>query len=130
VDVQVRVSRSTTLRSHVVCNCPLFTHASRTHSAINTCRTCSTFGVDCVEIDEFPNATIAEYGTVTGADNMKAEIFARGPIACGVNAEPLIDYDGGVYVDDKISDKGVNHIISVVGWGANDDGSQVRGATS
>lgn len=27
---------------------------------------------------------------------MKAEIFARGPIAIGVNAEPMIDYNGGV----------------------------------
>jgi len=62
-----------------------------TPSAINTCRTCSTFGVDCSAIDEYPNATISEYGTVTGADNMKSEIFARGPIACGVNAEVRLD---------------------------------------
>lgn len=92
-----------------------------TPSAINTCRTCSTFGVDCAVIDQFPNATIAEYGTVTGADNMKAEIFARGPIACGVNAEPLLDYAGGVFSDDKVRDKLVNHIISIVGWGTDSD---------
>ena len=65
-------------------------------SPINTCRTCSTFGADCVQIDSYPNASIAEYGVVKGADNMKAEIYARGPIACGINAEPLVDYVGGV----------------------------------
>ncbi len=44
---------------------------------INICRTCSTFaayGGKCQEIDIFPNATVAEYGTVTGVDNMKAEV--------------------------------------------------------
>ena len=135
-----------------------------TPSDINTCRTCSTFGVDCAAIDQvsfgkkilerdgrseafvtrfssrfnwrpsfappphthsqFPNATIAEYGTVTGADNMKSEIFARGPIACGVNAEPLLDYAGGVFSDDAIRDKLVNHIISIVGWGTDSDSGE------
>ena len=40
-------------------------------SAINTCRTCSTFtamGGKCVEIDHYPNASIAEYGSVAGKD--------------------------------------------------------------
>lgn len=44
-----------------------------------------------------------------------AEIFARGPIACGVDAEPLHKYNGGIFSD--TSDKEINHIISVVGWG-------------
>jgi len=53
-----------------------------TCSKINTCRTCNTFsafGGKCVEIDEYPNATIAEYGTYSlETDKIKAEIFARG----------------------------------------------------
>ena len=93
-------------------------------SALNTCRTCSTFGVECSEIDEYPNATIAEFGTVKGAANMKAEIFARGPIACGINAEPILDYAGGVFKDRAFRDRGVNHIISIVGWGINDEDGQ------
>lgn len=32
------------------------------------------------------------YGAVHGASAMRAEIFARGPIACGVDAEPLLNY--------------------------------------
>ena len=95
-----------------------------TCSAINTCRTCNTFsafGGKCVEIDEYPNATIAEYGTYSlDAYKIKAEIFARGPVAAGINAEPIIDYHGGVYTDDNPEDKGINHIVSIVGWGLNE----------
>lgn len=96
-------------------------HVDTTCSSINTCRTCNTFssfGGECVEIDAYPNATIAEYGTYSlDADKIKAEIFARGPVAAGINAEPLIEYHGGVYSDDNPEDKGINHIVSIVGWG-------------
>mgnify|MGYP000253280474 FL=1 len=42
-----------------------------------TCRTCSTFGTTCQPIDKFPNVTIAEFGVVSGADEMKAEIAGK-----------------------------------------------------
>ena len=90
-----------------------------TCNAFNTCRTCSTFtsmGGKCVGIETFPNASIAEYGSVAGEDKMMAEIYARGPIACGVNAEPLHEYTGGIMSAPQAS-KGINHIVSVVGWG-------------
>lgn len=67
---------------------------------INICRTCNTFnafGGFCSEIDIYPNATVAEYGTIAGERAMMAEIYKRGPIACGVDATPLDDYDGGMY---------------------------------
>jgi cathepsin X len=88
-------------------------------SAINTCRTCNTFtsyGGKCTGLSTYPNATIAEYGSVDGADRIAAEIYARGPIACGVNAEPLVDYKGGIF-DDASASQQVNHIVSIVGWG-------------
>lgn len=84
----------------------------------NTCRTCSTFssmGGFCSELDFFPNVTVADFGEVSGASDMQKEIFARGPIACVVNAEPLHKYTGGIYTEDTPG--GSNHIISVVGWG-------------
>jgi hypothetical protein len=52
--------------------------ADYTCSAMNTCRTCSTFsenGGICRGLSIFPNATVAEYGSVSGADAMKAEIY-------------------------------------------------------
>ena len=55
--------------------------ADFTCSAINTCRTCSTFlsnGGFCAGIDQFPNATVAEFGTVSGEDEIMAELYARG----------------------------------------------------
>lgn len=85
----------------------------------NICRTCGTFsayGVPCRGLIHFPNATIAEYGEVTGAEKMKKEIFARGPIACGLNADYIDEYRGGV-LDVPDADRGINHIVSVVGWG-------------
>ena len=87
-------------------------------SAFNTCRTCSTFaarGGFCAAISTFPNATVAEYGRVWGMTAMQAEIFARGPIACSLNAEPLHTYTGGVLRSDE--PKVVNHAVSVYGWG-------------
>lgn len=85
--------------------------------AENVCRTCSTFsssGGKCVEIDKYPNATVTEFGDVSGADAMAKEIMTRGPIACGVDAGPLLNYTGGVISD---AGQGVDHIVSVIGWG-------------
>lgn len=66
-------------------------HVDTSCSASNTCKTCDTFGGmggACTEIDYFPNATIAEYGTYSIlsapkdiVDRLKAEIYARGPVA-------------------------------------------------
>lgn len=84
----------------------------------NICRTCSTFsdeGGKCVGVSHFPNATVNEYGNVDGVYAMKSEIYKRGPITCGVHADPLIEYTNGVY-DDPTSLKDINHIVSIVGW--------------
>jgi cathepsin X len=65
-------------------------HVDTSCNAVNTCRTCSGFsdsGGDCVELDYFPNATVAEYGEievhwtdkwVDVAHRIRAEIYARG----------------------------------------------------
>merc|ERR1719152_522256 len=42
------------------------------------------------------------------------EIFARGPISCGIDASPILQYTGGIATD---AGEGVDHVISVVGWG-------------
>mmetsp|Transcript_18908 Transcript_18908/g.38340 ORF Transcript_18908/g.38340 Transcript_18908/m.38340 type:complete len:349 (-) Transcript_18908:251-1297(-) len=106
-------------------------HVDTSCSAMNTCRTCDTFagnGGACTEIDVFPNATIAEYGTYNifsfnRVHKIKAEIYARGPVAAVVNAEPLVGYRGGVVKDDSIADKIPNHVVSIVGWSKDEDGT-------
>lgn len=101
-------------------------HVDTTCTALNTCKTCDTFGGmggKCTEIDIMPNATLAEYGTYSVLKNLsgiveqiQAEIYARGPVATGVNAEPLVDYTGGRVNDTKVWHMLVNHIVSIIGW--------------
>jgi cathepsin X len=96
-----------------------------TCTAMNTCRTCSTFtenGGKCVPLNVFPNATIAQYGAVSGESAMMQEIYARGPIACGINAAPILDYHGGVA--NIPNQPGIDHVISVTGWGVDGQGNK------
>jgi cathepsin X len=91
--------------------------ADWTCSPLNVARTCSTFsdnGGACRPVTKYPNATITEYGEINGADAMAKEIYARGPIACGIDAAPILNYTGGVV--DMVG-SGVDHVISVTGWG-------------
>jgi cathepsin X len=88
-------------------------------TATNICKTCDTFtsnGGTCSPILQYPNATIESFGAVKGASNMMTEIYKNGPIACGINAEGIVDYAGGV-LDVPRTLKMINHIISIVGWG-------------
>lgn len=85
-------------------------------------------GGKCTEIDFFPNATLAEYGTYSvlsdpkgASQKIMAEIYARGPVATGVNAEPLVKYEGGIVRDTKFWHMMVNHIVSIVGWGTDEE---------
>lgn len=45
---------------------------------------------------------------------MQKEIMARGPISCGIDAQPILEYTGGIF---KGAGMGIDHVISVVGWG-------------
>merc|ERR1712217_958627 len=65
--------------------------ADWTCTPTNTAVTCGTFGEACVGLSQYPNATISEYGSITGKDAMMKEIFSRGPIACGIDAGPIRD---------------------------------------
>ncbi len=85
----------------------------------NICRTCSTFsylGGKCKEINYYPNATIADYGRVNGYRAMQQEIYENGPIACGINANAVLNYQGGI-LDMPNESKDIDHIISITGWG-------------
>ena len=99
--------------------CP---HGDWSCSAMNVAKTCSTFpanGVSCSEIASYPNVKIDDYGSVSGVAAMQKEILARGPIACGINANPILNYTSGVVKHANFLQM-VDHIISVVGWGVDD----------
>lgn len=93
--------------------CP---HIDVTCNALNTARTCGSFdqeGGGCTGLNHYPNISVADYGSISGSDAMMKEIYSRGPIACGIDANPILNYDGGI-VDGPGN---VDHIVSVVGWG-------------
>jgi len=99
-------------------------HVDTTCKKDNICRTCDTFGGmggKCTEIDYFPNATVAEYGMVDqDVDKIMTEIYTRGPVAATINAEPIVEYMGGIYTDTE-AERMTNHIVSIVGWGMDED---------
>jgi len=97
--------------------CP---HLNLDCKPINVARTCGSFGAEggpCTGLASYPNATITDYGSISGKAAMQKEIMHRGPISCGIDANPLLNYESGVI---KKEGGGVDHVISVVGWGEED----------
>jgi len=93
--------------------CSLKTAVSDTNKP--PCYTCSP-GSGCKRIATFKKLWVSEYGDCSGYAKMKAEIFARGPISCAVDADDAMEaYTGGIFSGTKTSE--TNHIISVAGWG-------------
>jgi len=75
---------------------------------------------NCWAKKKFKRYFAEEYGYVRGVENMKKEIWKRGPIGCGVDATDEFDnYSGGIF-SQKIRDPIINHEISVVGWGVDE----------
>jgi len=98
--------------------CP---HANTKCNPANVARTCGSFdqeGGSCTGLSHYPNVTVAEYGSISGKDAMMKEIYNRGPIACGIDAGPLLNWETGIMT--KKSDS-TDHVISVVGWGKDGD---------
>uniref|UniRef100_K3WI24 cathepsin X n=1 Tax=Globisporangium ultimum (strain ATCC 200006 / CBS 805.95 / DAOM BR144) TaxID=431595 RepID=K3WI24_GLOUD len=75
----------------------------------------------CEPIESFTKYYVSEYGSVSGANRMKAEIYKRGPIGCGVHAtEKFEAYSGGIY-SENVWFPMINHEISVAGWGYDEE---------
>lgn len=65
---------------------------------------------------------VDEFGPVKGVEEMKAEIYARGPISCLINSSPpsFNYYTGGIIScnpNDPICAGDVDHYVVVAGWG-------------
>ena len=45
---------------------------------------------------------------------MMKEIYNRGPIACGIDAMKLLNFEGGVITT---RGDGIDHVVAVNGWG-------------
>ena len=65
---------------------------------------------------DYKRYKVGDFGDVSGKDNMKAEIFARGPVSCYVSvSQEFLDYTGGIFVEHDHKMLG-GHIIEVAGW--------------
>jgi cathepsin X len=94
--------------------------ANFTCSDIQRCKNCQrgpTEAPDCWAVGDYPNWYVSEFGAVLGPEAMKKEIFARGPIACGIYVTNRFEkYTGGIYSEKTLINI-MNHAIAVVGWG-------------
>jgi cathepsin X len=92
-------------------------------TAENTCRNCVPWGEsNCFAVTDYTKYEIEQYGSVAGEEKMMAEIYQRGPIACGVDAGPLQNYTGGIQPAVPGQTE-IDHIISIAGWGTASDGT-------
>lgn len=87
------------------------------------CMNCNPDG-NCSAVLDYPKFGISEFGGLNGVDAMKAEIAARGPIACQIAADPIYDWGFGPNKT-QVFTAGVgfdtlDHVISVVGYGHDD----------
>lgn len=94
-------------------------------SDFNACGSCDPDGT-CYAIQNEVRYKIGDYGSLpSGPDAMKAEIYKRGPISCGIDATPGLEaYKGGYVYREHKANPQINHIISVVGWGTQGNGTQ------
>lgn len=73
----------------------------------------------CQAVTNYTLYYVTEYGSLSGVQNMKDEIYKRGPITCRIEAtDSFYRYSGGVYYED-LNDIHLNHDVSIVGWGIN-----------
>lgn len=56
-----------------------------TCSDIQQCKTCSWFDQPCEAVKPYRRYFASEYGSVSGATNIKKEIYKRGPVACSMH---------------------------------------------
>jgi len=106
--------------------CNNYQAANQDCTPMNQCGTCSPDG-GCAPIANYTRYMVGDYGSLSGVDQMKAEIYARGPISCGIDATAQMEaFQGTNAAGNPIYSEFnplpmVNHIISVVGFGV--DGS-------
>ena len=86
-----------------------------TCTPLNIARTCGSFdseGGSCSGLNAYPDATISDYGSISGNSATQNEIYHCGPIACGIDAMPLLNWESGII---STAGSGTARVISIVG---------------
>merc|ERR1711934_17292 len=92
-------------------------------NGFDKCGSCRPDG-SCYTITTEKLYKVGDYGSVSGVDKMKAEIYARGPISCSIDATAQLEaFKGGYVYSQYLPDSSANHIIAVVGWGVESNGT-------
>ena len=92
-----------------------YPNADWTRTPLNIARSCGCFdseGGSCSGLNAYPNATISDYGSITGNSAMQNEIYHCGPIACCIDAMLLLNWESGII---STAGSGTVHVISIVG---------------
>eukprot|EP00344_Euplotes_crassus_P012508 CAMPEP_0196995440 /NCGR_PEP_ID=MMETSP1380-20130617/1553_1 /TAXON_ID=5936 /ORGANISM="Euplotes crassus, Strain CT5" /LENGTH=476 /DNA_ID=CAMNT_0042411107 /DNA_START=469 /DNA_END=1899 /DNA_ORIENTATION=- len=83
------------------------------------CRTCYG-GKPCYMPEKYKIYRLSEYGRVSGEENMKQEIYQRGPIVCNMAiTDEFKTYKNGIFEDLTGADT-LSHSVSIVGYGTED----------
>ena len=99
--------------------CNVYQAINQQCSRSHQCYTCWP-ATGCLHINDYQRLVVAEHGRVSGRANMKAEIYKRGPISCGIDATDSLDhYTGGIYKE-YLEAPVSNHLVSIIGWGVED----------
>ena len=98
------------------------TPAVQSCSKIQQCKTCSWGqGGQVSTCIDTPHKSwwVSEFGQVQGIDNIKREVYQRGPISCSMYASDkfFYGYKGGIYSEKLKKPKSTNHVVSIVGFG-------------
>lgn len=103
--------------------CEAYEAKDFTCNALNTCRTCDPDGTcHAIPLSNYTNIQVSQYGSISGEAAMMAELYARGPISCGIDATYIEGYFGGIF-ESSDPNWSIDHIIAVVGWGQGLDAS-------
>ena len=70
---------------------------------------------DCWGLARYDRLRAESVGVARGYHAIKAEVYARGPVSCGIAAtDAFLAYEGGIFAQNATA---IDHIVSVAGWG-------------
>ena len=88
-------------------------------TALQQCMLCSWVGSSVTSCTDQPYRRwrVKEFGQLNSTEEIKREIFARGPVTCKMRVtDGFRTYKGGVY-SEEITETETNHTVSLVGFG-------------